>query len=95
MGSLTLIISMCTIMWYLIDNLKENFWGGLPYSRYITIAVATVTSLLLSFGFHLDLVYSLGLMAEISIVGQIVTALAMMGGSALVSELVEKFRKKI
>jgi preprotein translocase subunit SecY len=95
MDSLTLIISMCTVMWYLIDNLKENIWGGLPYSRYITIAVAAVSSLAISFGFHLDLINALGLVAEITVIGQVITALTMMGGSALVSEVIEMFRRKI
>lgn len=95
MDSLTLIVSMCAIMWYLIDNLKENIWGGLPYSRYITIAVAAVGSLAISFGLHLDLVNALGLVDEVTVVGQVITALSMMGGSALVSEVIEMFRRKI
>lgn len=95
MDSLTLIVSMCAIMWYLIDNLKENIWGGLPYSRYITIAVAAVGSLAISFGLHLDLVNALGLVAEVTVVGQVITALSMMGGSALVSEIIEMFRRKV
>lgn len=95
MDTVTLILSMCTVMWFLIDNLKENIWAGLPYSNYITIAVSAVGSFVLSFCYHLDLVNALGLMAEISVLGQVMTALAMMGGSALVSEIVEMFRKKI
>jgi hypothetical protein len=93
MNSLTLIVTMCGIMWYLIDNLKENIWGHLLYSNYITIAVSAVGSLALSFSYDLDLVNALGIMPEVTTTGQFLTALAMMGGSAMVSEVVEKFRK--
>jgi hypothetical protein len=93
MDSLTLIMSMCTVMWYLIDNLKENIWGHLTYSNYITIAVSAVGSLVLSFSYDLDLMNALGIMTNVSVMGQFLTALAMMGGSAMVSEIVEKFRK--
>lgn len=93
MDSLTLILAMCTIMWYLIDNLKENIWGNFEYSNYITIAVSAVGSFVLCFSYHLDLIYALGLVAELSVLGQVITALVMMGGSALVSEIVEMFRK--
>ena len=94
MDSLTLIMSMCTVMWYLIDNLKENVWGHLVYSNYITIAVSAVGSFILSFGYHLDLINALGYMTEVTVLGQALTALAMMGGSALVSEIIEMFRIK-
>lgn len=93
MDSLTLILAMCTIMWYLIDNLKENIWGNFEYSNYVTIAVSAVGSFVLCFSYHLDLIYALGLVAELSVLGQVITALVMMGGSALVSEIVEMFRK--
>ena len=93
MDSLTLILTMCTVMWYLIDNLKENIWGGLPYSNYITIAVSAIGSFALSFSYNLDLLNALGLLPEVGMLGQVITALTMMGGSALVSEIVEKFRR--
>ena len=93
MDSLTLILAMCTILWYLIDNLKENIWGNFEDSNYITIAVSAVGSFVLCFSYHLDLIYALGLVAELSVLGQVITALVMMGGSALVSEIVEMFRK--
>lgn len=93
MDSLTLILAMSTIMWYLIDNLKENIWGNFEYSNYITIAVSAVGSFVLCFSYHLDMIYALGLVAELSVLGQVITALVMMGGSALVSEIVEMFRK--
>lgn len=94
MDSLTLILVLCSGMWYVIDNLKENIWGGLAYSNYITIAVAAIASFALSFGYNLDLIFALGLAAEAGVLGHCITALVMMGGSALVSEIVEMFRAK-
>lgn len=95
MNSLTMILAFSTIMWYVIDNLKENIWGGVSYSRYITIAVSALCSFALAFCYKLDLIYALNLAQEISVLGHSVTALAMMGGSALVSEIIEMFRAKI
>ena len=95
MDSLTLIMVLCTVMWYIIDNLKEAIWGGLAYSSYITIGISAVGSFVLSFGYGLDLLNALGLVPHISPLGEIITAFAMMGGSALVSEIVEKLRSKI
>jgi hypothetical protein len=95
MDSLTLIMVLCTVMWYLIDNLKDNIWGGLAYSNYITIGVSAIGSFTLSFGYGLDLLNALGLVPHVSPLGEVITAFAMMGGSALVSEIVEKLRAKI
>lgn len=95
MDSLTLIVVLCTVMWYVIDNLKDNIWGGLAYSNYITICASAIGSFALSFGYSLDLLNALGLVPQVSPLGQIITALTMMGGSALVSEVVDKLRAKI
>ena len=94
MSQIALILILNTIMWYVIDNLKENIWGGKSYSRYITIAVSAVASIAISFGYKLDLVYALSIVENISLLGQAITALAMMGGSAVISEIIEMFRNK-
>lgn len=93
MDAIMMILFLNTIMWYVIDNLKENIWGNKVYSRYITIAVSALAAFALSFGYNLDIVYALSITDTVSILGQIITALAMMGGSAVVSELVEMLRK--
>ena len=95
MDSLTLIVALCAVMWYIIDNLKENLWSGYAYSNYVTIGVSAVCSFALAFGYKLDLIHALGIIPEASILGQILTAFTMMGGSALVSEIIEMFRNKI
>lgn len=92
MNSLALILMLDIILWYVIDNLKDNIWGGYKFSNYITIAVAAAGSFAIIFGYNLDLICALGITTEISIVGKALTALTMMGGSAAVSELIELFR---
>ena len=94
MSMITIILALSAIMWYVIDNLKEKIWGGKKYSSYITIAVSAICSFALVFGYGLDIIHALGFVESVSILGKAITALAMMSGSAVVSELVELFRAK-
>ena len=93
MSMIAIIVSLATIMWYVIDNLKEKLWADTKYSSYITIAVSALGSFALVFGYGLDIVFALGLVESATVIGEIITALAMMAGSAVVSEIVELFRK--
>ena len=93
MSMIAIIVSLATIMWYVIDNLKEKLWAGTKYSSYITIAASALGSFALVFGYGLDIVFALGLVESVTIIGEIITALAMMAGSAVISEIVELFRK--
>jgi hypothetical protein len=88
-----IIVALAGIMWYVIDNLKEKIWGGTPYSSYITIGVAALSSFAIVFAYGLDIICALGIVPEVTVIGEIITALAMMSGSAVVSEIVELFRK--
>jgi hypothetical protein len=90
---IAIIVSLATIMWYVIDNLKEKLWAGTKYSSYITIAVSALGSFALVFGYGLDIIFALGLVESVTVIGEVITALAMMAGSAVVSEIVELFRK--
>lgn len=94
MSMITIILALSAIMWYVIDNLKEKIWGGKEYSSYITIAVSAIAAFALSFGYGLDIIYALSFSDTVTILGKVITALAMMSGSAVVSELVELFRAK-
>lgn len=93
MSMIAIIVSLATIMWYVIDNLKEKLWAGTKYSSYITIAVSALGSFALVFSYGLDIIFALGLVESVTVIGEIITALAMMAGSAVVSEIVELFRK--
>lgn len=93
MDMIMIIIALSAILWYVIDNLKDKLWAGTKYSSLITIAIAAVGSVALVFGYGLDIIYALGIVDHVSVVGEVVTALAMMSGSAVISEIVELFRK--
>ena len=92
MSMIAIILALSAIMWYVIDNLKEKIWGGKDYSSYITIAVSAIAAFALTFGYGLDIIFALGFSEAVTILGEIITALAMMSGSAVVSEIVELFR---
>lgn len=94
MNSILLILALCTVMWYVIDNLKKNLWAGLPYSRLITIGIAAAGAFAIAFVYNLDLLNALAIVDNVTVLGKIITALAMMSGSAVVSELVDMFREK-
>ena len=81
---LTLLITLSTIMWYLIDRAK-SLWEGKPWSKYVTIAVSAVFAFGLTFSFGLDLIYSLGLVEYTSIAGSIMTGFTLMSGSSAVA----------
>lgn len=93
MNMMMIIVALSAILWYVIDNLKEKIWGGTKYSSYITIAVAALGSFALVFGYELDIIFALNIVDHVTVIGEVVTALAMMSGSAVVSEIVELFRK--
>ena len=94
MSMIAIILALASMMWYIIDNLKDKLWAGKPYSSYITIAVSALGSFALVFGYGLDIIHALGFVQNVTVIGEIVTALAMMAGSAVVSEIVELFRAK-
>lgn len=87
MNMLFLVGAMSVIIWYIIDRLKE-LWVNVPYSKYITVGISAILSFACAFCFSLDILVGLGLMAEVSIMGQILTVLVFMGGSSAVSELI-------
>ena len=87
MNMLFLVGAMSVIIWYIVDRLKE-LWVNVPYSKYITIGISAILSFACAFCFSLDILVGLGLIAEVSIMGQILTALVFMGGSSAVSELI-------
>lgn len=91
MEMLTLIISLSIIMWYIIDRFKE-MWEGTKYGKYITMAVSAVFAFAISFGFSVDIILALGLVQEGSVIGTVITALALMSGSSAVSEIIERVK---
>lgn len=93
MGNLTLIFAMSAIMWYLIEQAKP-LWGQLSFHKYITIGVSAILAFTLTFGFGLDVVAASGLYPQMTILGQILTGLTLMSGSAGVAEIMERVKTK-
>lgn len=88
MDMLFLVGALSIIIWYIIDRFKE-LWRELPYSKYITIGVAAILSFLVVFCFGIDILVAFGLFAEVSVMGEVLTALIFMSGSSAVAELVQ------
>ncbi len=91
MEMLQLIIVTSIIMWYIIDRFKP-LWEGTTYGKYITTGVSGVFAAALAFGYHLDIMQALAVAQEASLMGTVLTALTLMGGSSAVSELIKKIK---
>lgn len=88
MEMLVLITALSTIMWYIINRFKP-LWEEVEHGKYITIAVAAVFGFSLAFGLGADLLFALGLVDGITIIGKIMTGFALMAGSSAVAEILE------
>ncbi len=91
MEMLQIIIIVSIIMWYIIDRFKP-LWEDKTWGKYVTICVSAVFAFALSFGYGLDIMSALGVIAAPSILGTVLTALTLMGGSSAVSELIAKIK---
>ncbi len=91
MEMLQIIIVVSIIMWYIIDRFKP-LWEGWQYGKYVTIAVSALFAFALSFGYGLDIMAALGVVPDTGILGTVLTALTLMGGSSAVAELIERIK---
>jgi hypothetical protein len=91
MSSIALILALSAIIWYVIDRFKV-VWSDKPYGKYITTSVAGVLGAAMVFGYNLDLICAMGIVAEISVVGKLVTVLAFMCGSSAISEIIARIK---
>lgn len=91
MEMLQIIIVVSVIMWYIIDRFKP-LWENWKYGKYVTIALSAVFAFALAFGYKLDIMAALGVVAEASALGTVLTGLTLMGGSSAVSELIERVK---
>lgn len=88
MDMLVLIVALSTIMWYIINRFKP-LWNELKYGRYITIAIAAIFGFGLAFGLGVDLLFAMGLIETVTIIGKIITGFTLMAGSSAVAEILE------
>ena len=91
MSSIALILALSAIVWYVIDRFKP-IWSEKSWGKYITTAVAGVLGAAVTFGYNLDLKFSIGIVPEISIVGKLITVLAFMCGSSAISEIIARIK---
>lgn len=85
------IIGLSIVMWILIDRFKK-IWEECKYGSYITTAVALVFGIALAFTFNLDLLTSLEVVEIETFIGKVFAALALMGGSSVINEILEKLK---
>ena len=91
MSSITLILALSAIIWYVIDRVKV-VWADVPYGKYITTAMAGVLGAAVVFGYNLDLIHAMGIVDNFSIVGKIITVFAFMCGSSAISEIIARIK---
>lgn len=91
MSSIALILALSAIIWYIVDRFKPC-WQGHSWSKYITTVVAGVLGAAVVFGYGLDVISAMGIVEEISIIGQIITVLALMCGSSAISEIIARIK---
>lgn len=92
MSSIALILALSAVIWYVIDRIKVA-WAEVPFGKYITTLVAGILGAAVTFGYGLDLIQAIGLSAEMSIIGQIITVLAFMCGSSAISEIIARIKQ--
>ena len=91
MEMLQIIIVVSIIMWYIIDRFKP-LWENWKYGKYLTIALSAVFAFALAFGYSLDIMAALGVVADASVLGTVLTGLTLMGGSSATAELIERVK---
>lgn len=91
MNSLTLILTLSAIIWYVIDRFKV-VWSEKPYGKYITTAMAGLLGAAMVYGYNLDLICAIGLIDEVTIIGKLMTVLAFMCGSSAISEIIARIK---
>lgn len=91
MDSVTLILALSSIIWLIVDRMKP-LWADLTWGKYITTAMAAVLGAIGVFGFELDLICALGVVEEVCVGGQLLTVLALMSGSSVISEIINRVK---
>lgn len=92
MDTLTLIISLSAVMWYVIQRLRDEIWVECSFCKWITIGCAAVAGFALAFAYNLDIVLACGLVEEASLAGKILTGFTLMSGSSAISEIIGRIK---
>ena len=84
---MTQILSFSLMVWILLDRFKKA-WEKCSFGSYITSAAALILGACVAIYYQLDIVVALELAEEISPIGIALTALAIMGGSSCIAEII-------
>ena len=91
MNSITLIMALSAIIWYILDRVKP-LWSDKSWGKYVTTFSAGVLGAAVVFGYGLDIVCAIGMATEMTVVGQVITVLALMCGSSAISEIITRIK---
>lgn len=91
MNMIYLVLAFSAVLWFLIDRFKP-IWTNLKFGKWITLGVSAIGAFALCFGFKLDLIQGFNLVENITILGQVLTALVIMSGSSATAEIIEKIK---
>lgn len=91
MPNLTIIVLLSAIIWYCVDRFKP-IWSNKSWGKYVTTAAAGILGAAVVFGYNLDLIYAMGIVNEITIIGKLITVLAFMCGSSAISEIIARIK---
>lgn len=91
MNSITLIMALSAIIWYILDRVKP-LWSDKSWGKYVTTFSAGVLGAAVVFGYGLDVVCAMGMATEMTVVGQVITVLALMCGSSAISEIITRIK---
>lgn len=86
---MTQIISFSIIVWIFIDRIKP-LWERFKWKSILTSALALACGLVIALYYHLDIVVALDLAETESIIGYVMTAFAIMGGSSCINEILDR-----
>ena len=91
---MTQILCFSMVIWILIDRFK-GLWSECEHRSIITSAVALLLGGAVAICYKLDLVVGLGLADETTPLGVLLTALALMGGSSCIAEIIERVQNPL
>ena len=90
-----LILMLSVIVWWAIDQAKRLYpVFKLPdaVQKIVTVVLAVGAGAGFAFGYHLDLLVTLGLYEQVTIGGKIMAMVAIAAGSSAVFELTQKLK---
>ena len=91
MSALAVIMALSVILWIFLDRVKK-LWTNVSWGGWITTIIAVGCGLAISFGYNLDLLVALDVIADASIGGTIFAGLAIAGGSSIINEIIARIK---